>query len=88
MEYIGLTEEELAINSEISSLSNLLVPLEKQAIALVERDNLEGAYTILYGDGYVDSMIPFRTEWKKKSANAKHKQILPMLSHILHLQLH
>ena len=55
MEYIGLTEEELAINSEISSLSNLLVPLEKQAIALVERDNLEGAYTILYGDGYVDS---------------------------------
>ena len=54
MEYIGLTEEELAIVDEISRMSNTIVPLEKQAIALAERGNLEGAYTVLYGKGYVD----------------------------------
>ncbi len=55
MEYIGLTEEELAIHEEISSLSNIIVPLEKQAVALVERDNLDGANVILYGQGYIDA---------------------------------
>ena len=54
MEYIGLTEEELAIVEEISRMSNIIVPLEKQAVALAERGNLEGAYTVLYGKGYVD----------------------------------
>ncbi|MBQ8781719.1 MAG: HAMP domain-containing protein [Oscillospiraceae bacterium] len=60
MEYIGLTEDELAIMDEVDRMSNILVPLEKQAVALVERGNLEGAYTVLYGKGYVDGELKIK----------------------------
>ncbi len=52
MKEIGLTAEESDMIDQIFSISNNLVPLEEQAMALVEQGDLDAAHLILYGDEY------------------------------------
>ena len=53
MQEIGLTDEEIAIMDKISSLSDILAEMETESFALVAKNDLDGAYAILYGDEYV-----------------------------------
>lgn len=49
---IGLEENELAMVDEISSISNNPIPIEENAMNLVEKGNLKDAIAILYGADY------------------------------------
>ena len=41
---------------KVESISNRLVPLEEQAMEMVEAKDLQGAQAILYGEEYCESI--------------------------------
>ena len=61
MKEIGLTAAEQAMIDEVAALSNNLIPLEEQAMAEVEKGNLDGANAILYGTEYVDGITRIKS---------------------------
>ena len=61
MKEIGLTAEEQAMIEEVAALSNNLIPLEEDAMAEVEKGNLNGANAILYGTEYVDGITRIKS---------------------------
>ena len=56
MKEIGLTAEEQAMIEEVAALSNNLIPLEEDAMAEVEKGDLNAANAILYGTEYVQGI--------------------------------
>lgn len=52
MNEIGITEKEKEMITEMSNISNQLVPLEENAMINVEADNMEAALEYVYGDTY------------------------------------
>ena len=53
MKKIGITKKELDMITSIGALSNSLIPLEEQAMELVENRRLIDAIALMYGDEYV-----------------------------------
>ncbi|MGL5260074.1 MAG: methyl-accepting chemotaxis protein [Lachnospiraceae bacterium] len=64
MKEIGITENEIHQIEEIGNLSNNLIPLEDEAMKLVEEGKLKEALAILYGTEYVTGVntISVKTE--------------------------
>ncbi len=56
MEDIGITDDELAITTEMSNLSNELVPLETSAMEEVNAGNNASAISYVYGSDYSNTL--------------------------------
>ncbi len=60
MRKIGITEEEEAMISSMSNISNQLVPLEERSMALTEEGNIEEAIHSVYDDQYESAIREIR----------------------------
>ena len=87
MRSIGLTDQEEAIMSEISSLSNGLIPLEEEAMALTKEHKNATAISLLYGDKYQASYEKISQDTEKFNASIKNRMDskLDQNSHIMKL---
>lgn len=85
MRAIGITEEEENMISEMSSLSDNLIPLEKQAMALAGKGNTVEAITLLYSEKYTESVSQIHTISTNFNASIAHRmqEKLDSLSNII-----
>ena len=91
---IGLEDNELKILEEISALSNRLLPLEEQAIALTDEGKNSAATDILFSDEYVavaeeiaDKIAQFNEsiqerEWHNIEAQSAFIDIMTLLIYV------
>lgn len=60
MRSIGITAQEEEMISEMSTLSNNLIPLEEEAMALVDKGNNLGAIASVYSENYNTGIVKIR----------------------------
>ncbi len=73
MKELGLTNKETALIDDFFTVSNALVPLEKQAIALVESGDLTGATAIVYGADYQKGVDKIKSTIKDLSTSIQER---------------